>query len=518
MIGGSPRLHRVRGVLALGLALIACSACAHLEAHQPKLEGQKRNAPRLATPKSSTAGVSLLPTSIVGVEGPVALLASAADGSWVALCQKARDTREISDDSLQPALVVGTGPGEPIDQLLGFDPTGRFVAVEREKRLLLIDAHDSALLELGAGRADLRAEAGSYRSHRAIAFDASGARMLYLLREGARSRVVVRDLASGDEASIDPGPGEVWRAGFDESGQWVQLQVLAEDTNHSGRLEWPVPKASAPRSPCPGPIPRLSVWAPRGDEPSLRLAPSEGGLAEPAPDHVATFGDGWISRDPTKRLIWRRHRARSDVSVDIEGAAPAFEVASAKCDGRILHADSKRQLLLVACAGAGSRWPLSLVGPGYRNELGIDLAPTDRMHPCEPSPRLLAVHPGRDTLLLDLQARAFVPLSAGDSVLCTHESWALVERDHTLVLFDVDDKRETVLAEGVADLPELFLNFPAVFVSPLGVDVAEGRTIGHLDVEARPLALTRDGRVLLPVRAQAGDFATGPLRWASLSP
>jgi hypothetical protein len=473
------------------------------------------------------------PIPVIGSSEPIALIAAAGDGSWVAFCQARNDTDadghievhggpqgELTGDRLENYLVLGAGLGERIDELLAFEPSGRFLAVKRHEQLLLIDSHAKTRTELGHGLADVRSEATPYRWHRSVSFDRTSRRLLYVRATQAGNEVVVRDLESSREKIIDPGPGEVWRAEFDSSGQWIILSVVDEDTNKNGKLEWPVPAAKPDRSQCSGPIPRFSVWLPRGDRPSLRVASAEGGLAEPVPDFVGALGDGLITRTHSSRLIWNKSKlAMASDPQSRNSVSGTFEVAADKCDGRVLYQDPGRNLVIVACAGGGGRWPLWLVGFGFKSDLGIDLAPSDRLQPCEPWPRLLAVYPGKNTELIDLEARTLRPLQSGDLVLCTHRSSALIQRGSELLLFDADTGLTARLAEGVAELPDILLSPPSVLASPLVVDVAERRLIGHIDPRAHPLALTRDGRVLM-ARANAGprDFELGPLRWESARP
>jgi hypothetical protein len=129
----------------------------------------------VAAPTSPTS-----PTG-VGTAGP-ATVAAAADGSWVVLC--------TYGDEQEAYLVVGTGPGARIDDVVGIDPSGERILLERK-------------LHPGKGKdRDVSALGG-------VAF-ANGQELIYSKRAGNATRFVVRDLASGREHELDPGPGEVY--------------------------------------------------------------------------------------------------------------------------------------------------------------------------------------------------------------------------------------------------------------------------------------------------------------------
>jgi hypothetical protein len=124
----------------------------------------------------------------------------------------------------------------------------------------------------------------------------------------------------------------------------------------------------------------------------------------------------------------------------------------------------------------------------------------------------VALYPGKDSVLLDLDQRSTVALKAGDAVLGTLGPRAIFRRDHQLMLRDVTADSEVVLADGLRSTRSL-ANGPWVAIAPLVANLETGALAGR--VERRPLALAPDGRVLT---ARGGDadaehLATGPLAW-----
>lgn len=445
----------------------------------------------------------------------MALEAAAADGSWVAFCEADRDTNHdgriavrvgqrgrLSGDRLESYLAVGDGAPERIDELLAFDPSGRFVVVREHGRALLVDTRTGKKTDLTALGADTRDDALPYRNHRTLSFDATGRHLLYVKGRGAKARAVVRDLSTGAEKVIDPGAGDVWRAELDPSGTWVVLQMIASDTNGDGKLEWPAPEVRSNDWRCHGPVPTYAAWIDRGDTPEVRVARASGGIATPIAGFVAPFGRALLVRD-TNGALWLRRSAQHRVRLD-----------DAKCGARVLDPDVAHRLVLVACTAPKGRPKLELVGAGYRQPLNDDLASLDFDHWPKLLPRrLFAFYPGSDTAVVDFQTRKVSVLDPGDQVVQTAGTRVLVRRGRRLVLHDVASGHETALPGKTAALPDVLRAGTDAFVTPLVVDVAAGKELGK--VSGQPLALASDGRALV-ARGRGADathLAVGPLVW-----
>lgn len=450
----------------------------------------------------------------IGTAAPTVFEMAGSDGSWVALCQGRRDTNgdghvgvdvgrrgKLSGDRMQSYLVLGDGKGEAIDELAAYDPTGRWLVVMQHGRLVLLDSRSDKRLDLSALGADARDDALPYRQHRALSFDAGGTRLLYVRQSAGKTHVVVRDLVSGAETTIDPGPGRLWRARLSPDGSKVVLRMIVDDTNKNGKLEWPVPARKTNPWRCHGPIPTYPSWLSRGDEPTVKVAPSSGGSAKVVPGFAVPFGRSLLVRDADGRL-----------SLERDPGDPV-QLADNKCGARVLHADAARGLVLVACSAPRGRSPLALVGAGYHQDLKVDLAaaPPDRF-PAGRS-RLLALYPGADTALMDLDTRKLTLLHRGDRVIATSRARALVQRGRRLVIHDVDHAPEHVLEGRTDRLPDARATGRFAVVAPLVVDVGAGKLLGK--VSGRPLAVSSAGLVLVAQgrQARAHQLSGGPLRW-----
>ena len=90
----------------------------------------------------------------IGTLGGFALEAVSPDGRWLVLCQAHEDTNgdgEIAvyqdmhhgffhGDSMNPYLIFGAGAGTRLDTFVAMADDGRFLAVIRDGKLMLVDA------------------------------------------------------------------------------------------------------------------------------------------------------------------------------------------------------------------------------------------------------------------------------------------------------------------------------------------------------------------------------------------
>ena len=122
----------------------------------------------------------------LGTAHPVRAYAADAGQRWAVLCQARGDSGAFA-----PYLVIVSGEGQPVDDVLGQDPTGRYLVVRRGMCVVLVDA--AKRTEAPLRDADVR------DPDRVVSFSSDGAEVLYL----RGSRVVARDLATGAEGFRD---------------------------------------------------------------------------------------------------------------------------------------------------------------------------------------------------------------------------------------------------------------------------------------------------------------------------
>lgn len=519
----------MRALPSLSLLLVACAGAAprgtvpagHPSAGQastarpaPAQPPAPSARPTASAPPPVPAAPATTALAEVPDDLPLTLVEAGRGGRFLVTCAARADTDKnghvevtvgaagaLGGDALVPELVLGGAAPEPIDDLYGVDPEGRYVVVRRGEKILLVDAASHSTTELGALGFDPRDDVLDYRSHRSLAFDPRGELLAYV-RRGEHPGVVLRTLASGEERVVTGLPGETWRMTWDGRGENLVLSVVSEDTSKNGKLDLPARLAKGRRLRCQGPVPTFHVSPERGDRPVSFVVRRDGQGLVRAPELALPFGASLVTRNADGALFEERGTARVPLS-------------SAECAGRVLHSDVERSLLLVACTGGRNpqKAAVELVGAGRRQALGFELQPIALDRWPEPSVRLVALYPGPDTVLVDLEKRRTVKLEPGDRVLATLGGRAFVLRKAQLLVIDVDGAAERVLLADTGRYPQTVVELPVAIVGSLVLDLASERVLGSFT--GRPLALTRAGDVL--VAEGQGPGATtvlrGPLRY-----
>jgi hypothetical protein len=250
---------------------------------------------------------------------------------------------------------------------------------------------------------------------------------------------------------------------------------------------------------CGGPIPRFTVFERSGDEAVVRVARATGGPATDSPGLVVPFGDTLVERNADGMLV------RGKPS----GGRSA--VIRAGCGSRLLHADAARNLLLVTCTGPKAKADAILITKDVVKPMGIELSASTGDRVQDGAPRLVALHPGADAVLVDLETRQLEKLQTGDRILTVSGPRALVLRRKNIVIHEIGGQ-EVVLPGEVLPVARMLLRGTTVVVPPYVVDLVRGVLVG-LTSEA-PLAVSRDGAVLSAAAgADTTHPAMGPLKW-----
>lgn len=445
-----------------------------------------------------------------GHEAPVVHVASSPDGRWTVACQALHDDDrdgalgvtfgmhgDTGGDRLRPFFLREGAPPEPIDGYLGADPTGRFVALLRDRRLVLRDTLRGVDRTLDAGEGPVTRDD--------VSFDRVGLRMAYV-RRGARAVVMVRALATETESMIDPGAGRLWQAWIDEGGAWVSLRLIARDGNGDGRLSAPTTLTTLASGGCRGPVSSFYRSQHVIDPIETRVAPSTGGAATVVPGLLRPLGDALLVREATGALTLH----------DLRGATT--ELVPATCGAVVLDGYAPRRQVSVRCRGEerGGVAPLEVYEPDVRRvtELALHEAAVSEgdalgaswstafSQPLHDEGRVYFVDRARRTVR-DLRFDHEVRWLAGERALLWH--------DEAPLLFD--------LARGT--LTPLHLAGTPWYPEGRGAVVRWGRSLLDLErgvmlgeVHGDVLTTTADGRALVP--ATPGDdrrAPQGPLRW-----
>jgi hypothetical protein len=446
---------------------------------------------------------------------PVTLPKVGQGGHFLAYCAARSDTDAngrlevrvgtagaLAGDELRPELAVGGKPPELIDDLLGYDESGRYVVVRIARIVSLIDVIGDTRTDLSALGFDDRDDVLPERQHRALAFDPR-AELLAYVRKGERYEVVLRTLSTGAERVLADVPGEPFRLAWSADGEWLTVSSASEDTSQNGRVDFPARLAKAARFACTSPIARFSVSPEFGDRPTTWVVRREGAAARALSDFVMPFGSDLLTRAKDAPLV-------------LELGGKKRPLTRPDCGSRVLHADPGRGLLLVACSTtkAPHRANVELLTPAGRVDLGVAVHPTsiDRW-PVVPPPRLVPLYPGSEVMLIDLDRKKGLPLKPRDRVITTSGARALVRRARSIVLYDADTASETLLLADSGRFADVVVAGSVVAIGSQVIDLNQAKLLGN--VEGRPLALTREGDVLLADggAASAERLARGPLRW-----
>ncbi len=480
---------------------------------------------------------------LLGRAGSIAVEAQAPSGTWLAFCQATRDTDgdgklevrsgprgEASGDVPSLFLVLGDEV-RPIDELLAFDATGRFVVVSNEGKPWLFDVELGTLTDLSPYAPDLRADEEFMLGHRALSFDANGRQLLLLRKKGRLEyQADLFDLSAGfdpkKKETLVLDRAEIWRARLSPDGKLALFEAVPEGVREGDT--WPVPLRKSKLQRCHGLIANAGAWGGRNANVTRTVVSTRGGsLPAQTPGFVSTFGDSWLRREKNGRLMLVRGSTQK-------------QLVSARCGGRIIHSDPTRELAIVSCerytlakppkgdeAAAAkpkrlrarppskTRFDVYLVGPGYVKDLEADVGLTGLDLDPGQTPRLVPLRAGARSLLIDLDQRVSIELDTDDRVIASYGGKALVRRGAKLSVYDADKRERTHLADKVKTIPSILMSGRYAFVEPYLVDLEMGRIAG--ETAGAPLALSEKGRLVFAQVAPSTErWAMGPLRYVEL--
>ncbi len=462
---------------------------------------------------------------LVGSAGPIALEGWGKGGHWIAYCSLSAgtkvDTRGTPDRPANLHLTVGE-KDEDVEALLANDEQGRFLVVLTGEKAVLIDAVRDQRLDLSSLNPDLRFD--ELPSHRSFAFTDAGLVILSGDTGNSGFFLPLSDTTDFEKSledwahPIDFGARPVWRVeGHGRS--FAGITVPEGGTEKS----WPVSATQTPTRRCSSPseafpsFERVSayrpdrnlsaVWAeaPVNPKKNTKLETAE------APGFVFGFQGGWVRREDSGRLLFVRGKTQE-------------QITSERCGARILHADAKTGLFLVACEEYTPvppkivpaknrpkpkyRFDMYLIRPGFVRSLKVDTMRTGIDHRGPRDQRFVPIRPGATAALVDFKKRKLVLLDGELQVLLSGPSGAVLRRGNTLRLW-------TERGEENVDLK--FDTLDAVLTKGRAASI--GKTMLRLDDElatwdlpAEPLAITEQGYALVPKKApQMGAWPAGPL-------
>jgi len=491
-------------ILAL-LCAVLVSGCPRPDRTRPGDVPQRTGAP------APTSGA-------VGTSAPFFVLAGAPDGRWVVACQAREDTdgsgavdaRVLEDgtfagDDLVPYLFrfgpSGDRFGEPMAALLASSHDGRWLAAQ-------LPDGSVALIDAVAGERTRLEDAEPSAS-----FDRHAKRVAYVKAVKGKKLAAIRELETGEEELIDPGPGTLRAVRLDPDGEMLNLSLDAAQPpkpRPPRKKEPPPPPPPPPRPSCPSPAERASPVSPAEKSAAVhRVLLLPDGRPIEVPGLVRTIG----------RAILRRGERGELLVQDAQG----FEVewVPQDCGPRILQIDVGRELVLVACDGAAAAadhaWSdVEVHGTRVHQGLGVEVPRGGADAWLSRRPRLFeipkVVSPmGKQAHRLqpgwvDLDRKIALPWEG--RILWSEGGRALVRAESGgLWLVDADlEASSPVTAPRPGKSPLVALS-PYAALDGVVVDVREQVAMGEYPGLA--LALDRDGRVLVSTDPRGW----GPAHW-----
>ncbi|WP_426750320.1 hypothetical protein [Myxococcus sp. Y35] len=477
------------------------------------------------------------PDAEYGTPHPFVAQVVSPNGRWFMACQAREDTNqdgrisvrfdrhggsghggERGGDALRPYLFLEPGAGLAIDELLGWDRSGRYVVFVHEGMLRLFDSLSGQEQVLSPG--PLAASLSPQPPLRA-SFSRDGTRLLYLRPEGGKTVAVLRDLAQGTEHMVDSGGGLAGQVILDDAGRWAVVDVVTEDTDKDGQLTWPEPQTNLAPALCRGPVMSSSHFGWKGDRPTRRMRHLEAGPLFEGQDVLQSVGDRMLRRLPDGAIV----------AEDAHGKRE--EWVPARCGGLVLSVDAPRRQLLVACGAQGEEasLPLELHGPALHQPLGWSVHSAGagmRSIDGEGNLRRVSAMPDAQSeavdIIVDLERRAVVKVPVpGARVRQTGATYVLLSEKVPRADTTDSHPAERVWLWNVATGAQRQVGMASMYAQDrvqdlvlyMGwlVDLGTGAVLGTVTEE--PLGFDARGRSLYPVRPdpQEAGVPQGPVRW-----
>jgi hypothetical protein len=465
----------------------------------------------------------------------------AKDGSWVVLSQAEAVDGPLIDfpftlhrfgPSFGFKLFLGTQAGIAIDDHRS-SPNQRFLVVERERRLELLDVPAEHWVELASadleeltddslgrdrpieptGRTELYPrDAGCFTD-----FSADSGTLLYLDPRSEGPRLVLRELEGGKEQRLDPGPGVLSWAKLMPAGHAVVVGMTVFDGGPRAPegLSWPPPLDEQPR--CSEP----RVLA-EGARNVTRVLGRDGQEIGRRPGQYDPMGPGLLQPTAEGGFRWWRPDLDRDLVI------PA-------CGGYILFVDPARPRMLEFCDIDPEDYEsgrLRLEEFEQRVDLGPLKLESGFVRPENDRYLTLSTSEGQVVLDLDTLQRSAVP--KGRRLVANAAGRALIQRERPGWPWRRQwrarpTRVEIVDLESFATLGMFWANVggydyavgsgSVVVHGRRVVDLESGRVLGTLPDS--PRAVTPDGRAFLLVdpatkQPRGNRFPRGPLRWFEL--
>ncbi len=387
-----------------------------------------------------------------------------------------------------------------ITALLAASPDGRYVVVYSEGiGPELVDIDTGQTENLSSLELDIRSD-GVPGDLRSVAFSGNSSKLALLVHE-KQPRVVVRDLATKRVSEVVPVGSRVWSIAFDASDQFVVLREVLDDTNHNGRIDWPLPMRALAESRCLAPIPAYAAFAPTGDTAQTTIAGISGGKAWLQPGFVTALGSHVIVKLPSGALS----------AIDGSRSRP---ISSSDCNAQVIGVAPQYGRIIAGCRDSNGRAKVELESLAGVQKLDLDV-PTSSVDWITPETApFTVIYSGAHSYLIDLVGAKAIQLEDRDQVLAQGKSGIVIRRGTTIILYNPSTGTFEVLLDDVRPGTRMIPGGPVALVGSTVVNADQGRVQGSL---ASPvLALDSHGCALVSsgLPSTARQFVRGPLTWS----
>jgi hypothetical protein len=335
----------------------------------------------------------------------------------------------------------------------------------------------------------------------------------------------VRELESGVESPLDPGPGLLVRAALSGDGTSIDVIVVALDTDGNGKLEAPKQRTSLYQGGCAGPAYAAYFGGRSGDAPIHRVLAIDGSLRRDVPGFVGFVGRRWVRR-------------LDDGALRIEAATgEPTTIAAAALKAKVLATDDASGVVLLAPSADGDEVAVLEAGPTGVHEIGVRLHVDAKVRDVtrRRSDRITEFGPRDESEFHAFDWSKGAPVATRGRLVACEGAHALVLRDETLVLLDVDSRTETALPGTIEHFyGEVWRAGPFAAMNGLVIDLVHAKVVGTYrypypySKSFAPEWGLRDDGALLRSRAPctitseqgSGDSALprGPFRWEAPTP
>jgi len=264
-----------------------------------------------ATPAANQPdnGLSRPPTDVdstvlFGTEHPFVIEGGSYRWRWIAACQARADTNgdglinvtfgrhgDSSGDELLPFLMRAPGPGEPIDEFIAQDPSGRYAGLRQAGRLLVVDMADATRVDLTALGAEALDDNNPTLPHPGLSFSRDG-RVAFQRKSADGNEVVVVDLITRGTQVVYRTKSTIWRSVFWAGGAALKVYEMDADTDGNHSIGVPRLQTSLARRGCRGAPTSFSSFGQQGDIPTERIIVIDRSTRSAQPEEHLTYATG----------------------------------------------------------------------------------------------------------------------------------------------------------------------------------------------------------------------------------